>query len=96
MIPDWQHNANREQRKRLEGEGYVFNISSTGYQVWHKDTYLHGASSASQGSCQKKRRHHMHIKDDLRDYLSYAVNVALRHKQAQEVQDVTSLVVEVI
>ncbi len=37
--------SNREMLKYLETKGYRFSFNETGYRVWFKDEYLHGAGS---------------------------------------------------
>lgn len=75
-ISDWQHEQNRNEIRRLEELGFRFTISSTGYMVWFKNEFVHGAG-IRPGT---KPKHWRHARADLRDYLAAAVREAKRSK----------------
>lgn len=68
-VPDYQHALNREEIKRLQGLGFRFEITSSGYQVWKGEKYLCGASTG-------KKCHGRYREANLRDFTQTALSVA--------------------
>lgn len=65
---------NREYLQELKKVGYRFKINASGYQVWFKGEYLHGAGTAQVS------KHWRHREADSKMYLFQAVLTAHKHK----------------
>lgn len=75
-IPDWQHNENVKEAKRLRGLGFELEVTANGYFVKFKGKGLGGASVLLPRS---KPLHWRHRAANLRDNLAAAV----RHAQSR-------------
>ncbi len=73
---------NREKLHELKELGYKFKIDAYGYQVWFKDTYIHGAGVLGKG----RPMHYKHRDANLKRYLFLAVLTAHKHREKNNKQ----------
>jgi len=68
-----QHGTNRRILNDLKAKGFRFVIDANGYQVWHNDTYVHGASVHLPRS---KSLHWKHARANIEHFTSSAISAA--------------------
>ena len=78
-VSEWEHKENKRRINELEEKGYIFKVSSDGYQVWFKSEYLGGAGVIEPRK-SKTRRTMERKQADYKNYTESALRCAERHE----------------
>lgn len=82
-ISDWQHERNRAEMRKLEAEGFEFEITADKYAVRFKGEWVGGAGVSLP---RQNFRHWKHAIADVRDKLNSALSLARRYRKSVDTE----------